>query len=98
MEQQYQNQNGYQQHNHLAEPVSFKEWMITMLLYAIPLVNIIMLFVWAFGGNTKISKANFAKAALVWTAIGIVLSILWIAVFGALAFNSVNELSEMSRS
>lgn len=93
MEQQYQNQNGYQQQNHLAEPVSFKEWMITMLLCAIPLVNIIMLFVWAFGGNAKISKSNYAKAALVWAAIGIVLYILLIAMFGALAFSNFSEMS-----
>lgn len=44
----------------------------------IPLVNLIMLFVWAFGGSNP-SKANFAKASLMWALIGIVFYILLIA-------------------
>lgn len=57
-------------------PVSMGDWMITMLLMAIPIVNLIMVFVWAFGGGAPLSKANWAKAMLVWMLIGIVL---WIA-------------------
>ncbi|MDQ1350299.1 MAG: hypothetical protein QG657_600 [Acidobacteriota bacterium] len=53
--------------------VSLGEWMITMLIAAIPLVNIIMLFVWGFGSNTNPSKANWAKATLIWCVIAIVL-------------------------
>lgn len=68
-----------------APVVSFKEWMITILLLALPIVNIVMLFVWAFGGGASPSKANFAKASLVWAAIGIVLTIiLYATVFAAL--------------
>lgn len=58
-----------------APVVSFKEWMISILLLALPIVNIVMLFVWAFGGGANPSKANFAKASLIWAAIGIVLTI-----------------------
>ena len=39
--------------------VTMGEWVVTILLCGIPLVNLIMLFVWAFGSNTKISKKNF---------------------------------------
>ncbi|WP_017811303.1 MULTISPECIES: hypothetical protein [Paenibacillus] len=63
--------------------VSFKEWMITMLLMAIPIVNLVMLFVWAFGGNTNLSKSNYAKAALIWIVIGIVVSVIFSVLFGA---------------
>ncbi len=63
------------------EPVRFGDWMLTMLICVIPLVNIIMLFVWAFGSSTNPSKANWAKASLLWAVIGIVL---WVLVFGAL--------------
>ncbi|MFC3771204.1 hypothetical protein [Paenibacillus sp. GCM10012303] len=62
--------------NQTAPVVSFKDWMITILLMAIPIVNIVMLFVWAFGGNTNPSKANYAKAALIWVVIGIVLNVI----------------------
>ncbi len=46
------------------EPVSIGNWLLTYLITAIPLVNIIMLFVWAFSSTTHPSKANWAKASL----------------------------------
>ncbi len=58
--------------NPIYEPVSLGDWMITLLILQIPIVGIVMLFVWAFGANTHPSKANWAKAMLLWTAIGIV--------------------------
>jgi len=61
------------------DPVTIGDWLITILLTSIPIVNIVMLFVWAFGGNTKTSKVNWAKASLLWMVIGIVLSILFFA-------------------
>nr|WP_231506261.1 hypothetical protein [Paenibacillus sp. UNC451MF] len=60
----------------MAPAISVKDWMLTILIMIIPLVNIIMLFVWAFGGGTNPSKANYAKASLLWAAIGIVIYIL----------------------
>ncbi len=57
-------------------PVSVGDRMVTLLIMIIPIVNIVMLFVWAFGDSTKVSKANWAKASLIWMAIGIVFSIL----------------------
>ena len=68
--------------NELEEPVTFGEWMITMLVMMIPCVNIVMMFVWAFG-NGKKSKSNYFKAVLVWALIGIVISILFTVIFGA---------------
>jgi hypothetical protein len=64
------------------EPVSFGDWMLTILLMFIPCVNIIMMFVWAFGSSTKKSKSNFFKAALVWYLIVIVLTIVAVVAFG----------------
>jgi len=49
--------------------VSVGEWLVTLLIASIPLVNIIMLLIWAFSGNTKLSKANWAKATLIWLLI-----------------------------
>jgi hypothetical protein len=57
-------------------PVSVGDWLITYLLLSIPIVNIVMLFVWAFGSSTHPSKANWAKASLIWFAIAMVLYIL----------------------
>lgn len=64
------------------------EWFVTMLITAIPLVGIIMLFVWAFGSSANPNKTNWAKAALIWTAIAIFLYIIIFAVFGFALFKS----------
>lgn len=68
------------------EVVSVKEWIITYLITAIPVVNIVMLFVWAFGGNTNKNKENWAKAGLIWAAIIIGLYMIFFALFGAALF------------
>jgi len=74
-------QNQPQTHQYTETPVSVGEWMITMLLMIIPIVNIVMLFVWGFGGNAPVSKANWAKATLIWALIGIVLAIVILGLF-----------------
>lgn len=63
------------------EPVSMKEWLITLLILCIPIVNLVMPFVWAFGGGSNPSKANFFKAQLIMILIGIVM---WFLFLGAL--------------
>jgi hypothetical protein len=67
--------------------MSVKDWLVTLILTAIPVVGFIMLFVWAFGESTPTAKANWAKAALLLFAIGIVLwfvfAILFAGVFVA---------------
>ncbi len=67
--------------------MSVKDWVITILITAIPLVGVIMLFVWAFGSNENPNKSNWAKALLIWTAIGIVLSFLLWGTIAALIFS-----------
>ena len=64
-------------------PVKTGEWVITFLITSIPLVGIIMLFVWAFGSGTNESKSNWAKAALIWFAIVIGIYVLFVLIFGA---------------
>ncbi len=71
--------------------ISTGDWVITLLILAIPLANLIMLFVWAFGSGTNINKANFAKAALIWVAISIVLGIIITVTTGAAMFSIFNQ-------
>ena len=71
------------------KPVTLGDWMITMLICVIPIVNIIMLFVWGFGSDTQPSKANWAKASLIWLAIMIVFYVLvFVVIFGIMATSS----------
>ena len=58
------------------------EWLITLIVLAIPCVNVIMYFVWAFG-NGNGNRKNFCRAGLIVMAVGIVLSLILYAVVGA---------------
>jgi len=64
--------------------VSIGEWVVTLLITALPLIGLIMLFVWAFGDGANLSKKNWAIAMLIWYAIAIVLAILFFVIFGAI--------------
>lgn len=44
--------------------ISTGEWIVSLILSYIPLIGLIMLLVWAFGGGTSPTKANWAKAQL----------------------------------
>lgn len=65
-----------------AAVMTVKDWMITLLILAIPLVNIVMMFVWGFSSGTNPNKANFCKAYLLFFAIIMVLYIGLIMVLG----------------
>ena len=52
--------------------MSVGDWLVTLLISAIPLVGLIMLFVWAFSDGENLSKKNWAKAALIFYAIFLV--------------------------
>lgn len=58
------------------------EWLVTLIVLAIPCVNVIMYFVWAFGNGNE-NRKNFCRAGLIVMAVGIVLSLILYAVVGA---------------
>lgn len=64
------------------------DWMVTILIASIPIVNFIMLLVWAFGGGANASKSNWAKASLIWIAIIIGLYTLLAIIFGVALLSS----------
>ena len=79
-----QNQIGHQQ----APVVSVKEWLLTNLIMMIPLVNLIMMLLWAFSSNTNPNKANYFKAALILFAILMAIYlVLAVVIFGSIAAN-----------
>lgn len=57
------------------EIVTLGDWIVTILLQCIPIVNIIMLFIWAFSKKTNKNKSNYAKAQLIFVLIAFVISI-----------------------
>ena len=57
------------------KPLTTGEWFVTLLVLALPIVGLVMYFVWGFGtGN--VSRRNFCRAALLWLAVGMGLAFL----------------------
>lgn len=77
--------------NYKEERISIGDWLITLIVTAIPLVGIIMLFIWSFSSSTPVSKSNWAKATLILFAIMIVLYIIFFALFGASIFGYLEQ-------
>ncbi|UCS95278.1 hypothetical protein KZP23_09830 [Echinicola marina] len=76
----------YNYHQRPQIPVSTGDWIITLIISGIPFLGFIMLLVWAFDKSTPISKANYAKAALILWAIGIAFVILFVGIIGLSTF------------
>ncbi len=74
------------QTNH-AKVMSFGDWMITILISVIPIVNIVMFIVWAVSSTDNPNRVNWARATLAWFAIMVGIYILiGILVLGLFAF------------
>jgi len=70
-------------------PMTLGDWIITFLLLAIPIVNIVLLFVWALGKDANKSKKTYCQAELI--VLGFVL-VLYLAFFGAFFGSMMNSL------
>lgn len=66
--------------------VKTSDWFLTMLISSIPLIGFIMLVVWAIDKEGNPNKSNWAKATLIWYAIGFafVMLVLFFIGFGAI--------------
>ena len=67
------------------EVMSVGSWLITLLILAIPCVNIDRYFKWAFGNGNE-NRKNFCRAGLIFMLIAVVLSVLLSSMFGAALF------------
>lgn len=61
--------------------ISVGGWLLMTLLLALPIVNIVMLIVWAVDRENE-TRRNFALATFIWMAIGLVAAVLIVAVAG----------------
>ena len=60
------------------------KFLSLMVINPIPIVNFILLLVWAFSASTPVSKANWAKASLIFILIGLILCILFWGAIGSM--------------
>jgi len=61
---------------------SVGSWVLALFLFFIPIVNIVYLLMLAFGSGGSATKKNWAKAGLIWLAIGLVLSVIAYSLLG----------------
>lgn len=67
------------------------DWAITLFVVNLPLVGIIMLFVWAFGNQYNQTRANFAKGYLIITLVWIVIAIFILFNFSQVLLSNIDE-------
>ncbi|MDP2173090.1 MAG: hypothetical protein Q8M98_11170 [Candidatus Cloacimonadaceae bacterium] len=68
------------------------EWIVIQVLMMIPLVNIIVLIVWAVDNSGNPTRGNFAKAYLIIIAFQIVMIAIFLGTMAGTILNFVNEL------
>ena len=68
-------------------PMSIGDWIITSIIFAIPIVGFVMLFVWGFGSNTHPSKANWAKASLIMIGISFLIVVSFFGLISGVIIN-----------
>ena len=75
-------------------PMTIGNWMATQLLMLIPIANIILVFVWAFGSNVNPSKKTYFQAqliwALIWTGFFVIIAIIASAFVASIFYNLAN--------
>ena len=63
-------------------PMTVGDWMLTLLVLAIPLVNLIMYLVWALSGSGNLNRRNFCRASIYWFLIILGIYVLILALVG----------------
>ena len=66
------------------EAVSLGNWIASLILLSIPIVNLVAIIYWAVSSSTLPSKRNFARASILVAVVGFVLYGLALLLFGSL--------------
>lgn len=77
-------------------PMTVGDWIITLIITYIPLVGLIMLFVWAFGDGAHPSKKTWAQATLIMVVIMIILAIVFFGIIASLLGGMFSNYSSYS--
>ncbi|MFA6865984.1 MAG: hypothetical protein WCR54_00535 [Clostridia bacterium] len=98
--------NNNDKHNGNYEKVtSIGQWLLTIVLLAIPIVNIVFFIIWAFGGGDNKNRTNYIRASIIPLLVAIILSIIlgttgtlvsWLGNISAINSTSIiNTLSQI---
>jgi len=76
-----------------AKVMTLGDWMITLLLLFIPIVNIVMLIVWCADSTTNKNKKHFAQAYLIYMAITFVIAIILSSIFVSIMLATIGSMA-----
>lgn len=76
------------------DPVGLGEWLLSELALVVPVVNLVLLCIWSFGGGTKPSKRSWARARLILLAAAAVVGVIAAVVIVALLASGIMPLDE----
>lgn len=80
------------------EPITTGGYIGIMLLMLLPVINFILLLVWACGGCRKVNKTNFARAMLIVMLISMVLSGILFLVFGNMYDSILGDVTDVLKA
>jgi hypothetical protein len=65
-------------HEHDTSPLSVGAWVLMLLLFTIPVLNLILYLYWAFGPPLKVNvnRRNYSRAVLIVMAVALILRLL----------------------
>ena len=66
-------------------PMTVGGWMLTLLVLAIPFVNLVMYLIWALSGAGNLNRRNFCRASIYWFLIILGLYVLFLALVGVVS-------------
>lgn len=101
-QQNYQSQANYQQPPYQQPvpavdprtmPLTTGQFMIMDLLMMIPIVNLIILFVWGFSSTENENRKSWCKAKLIWMLIGIGITVILTIIFTIVGVSLFDSLS-----
>jgi hypothetical protein len=61
----YHQPGRYSSGEEAAPVMTFADWLVTLLIMSVPVVNFIMLIVWAADTNSNPNRVNWARASLI---------------------------------
>ena len=53
-----------------------KDWLTTLILLSIPLVNIVLFIIWAFSDTGNLNRRNYCRAGLILLAVFLVIYVI----------------------
>ncbi len=69
--------------NSIAPVMRVIDWVVVLILSVLPVVNIIVMFIWAFGNTENPNRSNFARAFLIVVGVYMLICAIFVGQFTA---------------